>query len=83
MTNTTNTPARPETESEKLEFLQHALSKLFDKNFKVFLDDNLSDLDIDSLDSVELQINFEETYGVQLPDTNKPIVTVRDLINLM
>jgi acyl carrier protein len=74
---------KPTTDTEKLEFLQQALSKLFDKNLKLSMSDNLDDLGIDSLDSVELQINFEETYGVQLPDTNKPIVTVRDLINLM
>ena len=48
------------TESEKLEFLHKTLSKLFDKNFKVSIDDNLYDLGLDSLDIIELQVEYEE-----------------------
>lgn len=74
---------RPTTEAAKLEFLEQSLAKLFNKKFKLFLGDNLYDLGIDSLDVVELQINFEETFNVELPDTTKPPVYVQDLISLM
>jgi acyl carrier protein len=71
------------TESEKLEFLHKSLSKLFDKNFKVSIDDNLYDLGLDSLDIIELQVEYEEEFNVEFPDALKSPTTVRDLINLM
>ena len=71
------------TESEKLEFLHKTLSKLFDKNFKVSIDDNLYDLGLDSLDIIELQVEYEEEFNVEFPDALKSPTTVRDLINLM
>jgi acyl carrier protein len=71
------------TESEKLEFLNKSLSKLFDKNFKVSIDDNLYNIGLDSLDIIELQVEYEETFNVEFPDTLKSPTTVRDLINLM
>ena len=74
---------RPVTEAEKLEFLEQSLDKLFGKKFKLHLGDNLYDLGIDSLDTVELQINFEDTFNVVLPDVNKPMVYIQDLIQLM
>lgn len=74
---------QPKTEEEKLEFMQHAVDKLFKIKFKLNLSDNLYDLGIDSLDIVELQIHYEETFNVQLPDIHKPNVYVSDIINLM
>lgn len=74
---------KPTTDAEKLAFVEQSLVKLFDKNFKLFLDDNLYDLGIDSLDIVELQLNFEETFDIVLDDPIKPPQTVRDLIKLM
>lgn len=74
---------RPITDSEKLEFMEKAMEKLFDIKFKLNPGDNLYDLGIDSLDVVELQLNYEETFDVQLPDTQSSIVYVSDIIKLM
>ncbi len=73
----------PVTEAEKLEFMQQAVDKLFKIKFKLNLGDNLYDLGIDSLDVIELQLNYEDTFDVQLPDSHKPLVYVSDIINLM
>ena len=74
---------QPTTEAAKLEFMQQAVDKLFKIKFKLSLGDNLYDLGIDSLDVIELQLNYEETFNVQLPDTHQPIIYVSDIINLM
>jgi acyl carrier protein len=74
---------QPKTEAEKLEFMQQAVDKLFKITFKINLNDNLYDLGIDSLDVVELQLNYEETFNVELPQTNNSIVYVSDIIKLM
>jgi acyl carrier protein len=74
---------KPITETEKLEFMEQAMEKLFKIKFKLRLGDNLYDLGIDSLDVVELQLNYEETFNVQLPDNNKPMIYVSDILNLM
>ena len=71
------------TEQEKIKFLESAILKLFDKTVTLSLDDNLIDLGIDSLDTVELQLYYEEENDVQLSDSNLAMVTVRDLINAM
>lgn len=71
------------TEQEKLEFLESAILKLFDKTVTLNLDDNLLDLGIDSLDAVELQLYYEEEMNVQMEDMNGVAVTVRDLIKMM
>jgi acyl carrier protein len=78
-----NMTNKPTTESEKLEFLHTSLSKLFDKNFKVSIDDNLYNIGLDSLDIIELQVEYEEAFNVEFPDALKSPTTVRDLINLM
>lgn len=71
------------TEQEKIKFLESAILKLFDKTVTLSLDDHLIDLGIDSLDTVELQLYYEEENDVQLSDSNLAMVTVRDLINAM
>jgi acyl carrier protein len=71
------------TEQEKIEFLESAILKLFDKTVTLSLDDNLLDLGIDSLDAVELQLYYEEEMDVQMEDTNGIAITVRDLIKMM
>jgi acyl carrier protein len=71
------------TEQEKIEFLESAILKLFDKTVTLNLDDSLLDLGIDSLDAVELQLYYEEEMDVQMEDTNGIAITVRDLIKMM
>lgn len=72
------------TESEKLNFLKDAIKALKNQdvdqlNRAIYL----SDLKIDSLDAVELQMYYEEKTGVETSDPNKPVKTVGDLIDLM
>lgn len=74
---------KPATETEKLEFMEKAIEKLFNNKFKLNLGDNLYDLGIDSLDIIELQLNYEETFNVTLPDEHGPIIYVSDIIKLM
>lgn len=74
---------KPVSDAEKLEFMQQAMKKLFKIEFKLNLGDNLYDLGVDSLDVVELQLEYEETFDVQLPDTHTQIVYVSDIIKLM
>lgn len=74
---------KPITETEKLEFMERSIEKLFNTKFKLNLGDNLYDLGIDSLDIIELQLNYEETFNVQLPDEHGPITYVSDIIKLM
>jgi acyl carrier protein len=71
------------TETEKLNFLQYSIQRLFDKSITVNVSDQLTSLGLDSLDVIELQLHYEETTGNIVPDTGAPINTVRDLINLM
>jgi acyl carrier protein len=67
---------------EKIQFLQAAIAKLFDRQVDLSLDDDLRDVGLDSLDTVELQLYYEEHSGVQLSDT-AVINTVGDLVALM
>jgi acyl carrier protein len=73
----------PITENEKIEFLERSIQTLFNHDIKLNLNDNLHDLGIDSLDIVELQLFYEETFNAELPDTREPIVYVSDIIKLM
>lgn len=43
----------------------------------------LSELKLDSLDIVELQMFYEDHTGTMIPDTTKPLVTVGDLLELL
>lgn len=67
---------------EKIEFLQAAIAKLFDRKVDLSLDDHLRDIGLDSLDVVELQLHYEENFDVQLSDT-AVVNTVGDLVALM
>ena len=71
------------TDTEKLKFLEDAIEKLFNQTLQLAPGDELRDLGLDSLDVIELQLNYEETVGKIIPDTAGPFNTVRDLIDLM
>lgn len=43
----------------------------------------LKDLNLDSLDIVELQVMYEEKTGKEIADPDKPLLTVKDLLNLL
>lgn len=72
------------TDQEKLDFLSSAIAKLFKKTFDVNTDTNtaLVDLGLDSLDTVELQMYYDEETGHEFP-TDAKVVTLRDLLDLM
>jgi acyl carrier protein len=70
-------------EQQKIEFLQTAFKEMFKKDLVLNADDVLYDLGIDSLDSIELVMYYEEQTGKQLPDTSAAIVTVKDMLDLM
>jgi acyl carrier protein len=73
------------TDQEKIIFIRSALRDL---NINAKADEftastALTDLDIDSLDAVELQMYYEEKTGVETADPTGPLVTVKDLMDLM
>jgi acyl carrier protein len=56
------------------EALQHASTE-------ITLSSRLTDLGVDSLDAVEFVMEFEEEYGIRIPDDEAAqLVTVRDLV---
>lgn len=72
------------TDAEKIEFLSKAIRELFNKNAtSITANDKLANLGLDSLDTVELQMYYEDTYGVETKDPTKPVITVADLIELI
>lgn len=70
---------------DKLDFFKQAVADIKPRNAHtdVTLDTLLSDLGIDSLDAVELQMYYEEKTGIITKDPDKPIKTVGDLLELM
>lgn len=72
------------TDQEKLDFLTKAITEVFKKDLKSPLtpDVVLVDIGLDSLDIVELQMHYEETYNVET-STDSKVSTVQDLMNLM
>ncbi len=72
------------SETEKIQFLVTAIKDLFRKDIPtVTVDDDLSKLGLDSLDTVELQMYYEEKNGVETKDPSKPLKTIGDLLELM
>lgn len=70
--------------NKKLELLNLFVKDIKHLDSVVFnLNTTLSELDLDSLDIVELQLMFEEKIGVDTIDPTSPIVTVNDLLKLI
>jgi len=71
------------TRIETLEFLIKSINKI-NPNAKIINEDSvLSDLGLNSLDIVELQMFYEETTSTDVPDSDRPLITVKDLLNLL
>lgn len=43
----------------------------------------ISDFKIDSLGEVEVQMEIEELVKISIPDATQPVVTIKDLMNLI
>lgn len=69
--------------AEKLEFIQASINELLKKEIQITPDTVLLDIGLDSLDIVELEMKYEETFNVELKNPDFPIHTVADLINAM
>lgn len=69
-------------DEEKIEFIREAIFKMSKKDIKIGPQDKLADLGLDSLDTVELQVYYEENTGDEIPD-GVSIVTVKDLMKVM
>lgn len=70
------------TDQEKIDFIKSSFKNLFKKEApEITREMPLADLGLDSLDIVELQMHFEETYSVEVPDPTEAIETVGDLID--
>jgi len=70
------------TDAAKLKFIEDMILKLFKKSFTLKPTDVLLDLSIDSLDTVELQMCYEETTGHEIT-TDVAVSTVSDLMSVM
>ena len=67
-----------------LKWLETTLNTKFNSSVSNITEDMLiEDLDIDSLDLVELQLEYESDFEVELPDSTDEIRTVKDLLNLL
>jgi acyl carrier protein len=67
-----------------LEWLEMTLNTKFKSTISKITEDTLiEDLGIDSLDLVELQLEYENDFKVTLSDTTEEIRTVKDLLNLL
>lgn len=68
---------------EKLDFIKTTIDSRFGIRGDVSPESNLIELGLDSLDIVELQIYYEEQFSCELPDPENPILTIRDLMDIM
>lgn len=70
------------TDQEKIEFIKTAFRTLFKKEAPAINRDmGIQDLGLDSLDIVELQMEFEKRYGVEIPDPENELRTVGHLLD--
>ena len=70
------------TDAEKIKFVEDAILKLMKKTVTLNTADRLADLDLDSLEIVELQMYYEELTGNEI-DNDVLIITVGDLMTHM
>ena len=71
---------------EKLQFLKESITRIGVKSLETISINEftlLSDLNLDSLDIVELQIFYEEKTGNITSDPDYPPKSVRELLDLM
>jgi acyl carrier protein len=69
-------------DEEKIDFIREAIFAISKRNIKISPQDVLLDIGLDSLDTVELQMYYEENTGHEISD-DVVIVTVSDLMKVM
>lgn len=67
----------------KLDFLSNIIKKINPAVGEIYEDTVLSEIGLDSLDIVEIQLYYEEYTNKTIPDPEHPLVTIGDLLNLM
>ena len=70
------------TDTEKLEFIKNAILVVSNKKMDILATDLLTNLGLDSLEVVELQMYYEEQTGHEM-DPDVTVVTVGDMMKLM
>jgi acyl carrier protein len=68
---------------EKLDFLTSAITNMHKLSIQLTEDIVLASIGLDSLDIVELQLYYEEQTGNETDDPVVPVVSVKDLLDLM
>lgn len=71
------------TRAENLEFLINAIKQFSPTVTSVSEHTVLSDIGLDSLDIVELQMYYEDKTKTQVADPTVPLITVKDLLDLL
>lgn len=70
------------TDQEKIDFLRKAFKEMFKKELpEINRDMPIQDLGLDSLDIVELQMEFEKEFNVEIPDPDNDLRTVGHLLD--
>lgn len=63
---------------------EHLTTRGIDSGSVTFEADLADDLDLDSLDTVELTLGLEERFGIEIPDSDlEGVRTVSDAVNLI
>lgn len=71
------------TDQEKIQFIEKAISTIFQQEVQLTEETDLTDVGLDSLEIVELQMFYEEKLKIAMPDNADPVYTVKDLMKLM
>lgn len=73
------------TREENLKILSEGIEvvKGSSVNFSITEETKIRDLELDSLDVVELQMYYEDKMGVTIKDPDGPVVSVSQLLDLM
>lgn len=70
------------TDQEKIDFLKKVFNDMFKKELpEISRDMPIQNLGLDSLDIVELQMEFEKAFDVEIPDPQGDLKTIGDLLD--
>lgn len=70
------------TDQEKIDFLKKVFNEFFKKELpEITRDMPIQNLGLDSLDIVELQMEFEKEFDVEIPDPQGDLKTIGDLLD--